>query len=65
MSREDKYFPKVELFLDEIYAICKKYNLSLSHEDCQGGFIIEPYKEANIDWLDVASVNLISEEVGS
>jgi len=40
MSREDKYFPKVELFLDEIYAICKKYNLSLSHEDCQGGFII-------------------------
>jgi len=38
-------------FINEIIGICRKYNLSLSHEDSQGGFLIEEYKEHNINWL--------------
>ena len=30
-------------FYDEIDSVCKKYNLSISHEDSQGSFIIENY----------------------
>lgn len=40
-----------ELFINEIIAVYKKYGLSLSHEDAQGGFIIEKYKDENINWL--------------
>ena len=35
-------------FFDEIEAVCKKYGLSISHEDGEGGFIIEPFNEGNI-----------------
>ena len=42
---------KMKDFLNEIEQTCKKYNLSISHEDSQGGFIIESYDEYNIKWL--------------
>lgn len=42
---------KMVNFLNEIQEICKKYNLSISHEDSQGAFIIERYFENNIEWL--------------
>lgn len=38
-------------FFEEINYICKKFNLSISHEDGQGGFIIEKYDKSNIEWL--------------
>ena len=38
-------------FLEDIKTICKKYNLSISHEDYNGAFLIEKYNEENIDWL--------------
>lgn len=38
-------------FLEEIEAICKKYDLSISHQDSQGAFIIEKYSDFNMDWL--------------
>ena len=34
---------EMKKFLEEIVAICKKYNLSISHEDGQGNFIVEEY----------------------
>lgn len=46
---------KIDKFLEEIESISKKYDLSISHEDTQGGFEIEKYKESNIDWLKSAS----------
>ena len=41
-------------FLEEIDGICKKYNLSISHEDICGGFIIDVYDEDNIERLKAA-----------
>lgn len=41
----------IEKFLKEIDETCKKYNLSISHEDTHGSFIIEEYSKENIEWL--------------
>ena len=42
---------EMEDFLNDIKMICKKYNLSISHEDYHGAFLIEEYNKDNIDWL--------------
>ena len=42
-------------FIRDIEIICKKHNLSISHEDAFGAFIIEDYKESNLEWLKAAS----------
>ena len=44
-------------FLEDIKLVCRKYNLSISHEDYNGVFLIEKYSEENIDWLFGASKN--------
>lgn len=38
-------------FYEEIECVCKKYNLSISHEDHEGSFIIEQYSPENIKLL--------------
>lgn len=38
-------------FLEEIKSVCKKHNLSISHEDGHGAFIVDDYDEFNINWL--------------
>jgi hypothetical protein len=43
-------------FLEEIEAVCKKYDLSISHEDVQGAFEIEKFDQENIGWLKSAHV---------
>lgn len=43
-------------FYDEIDSVCKKYNLSISHEDGQGSFIIENYHKGYTEWLKDACV---------
>lgn len=50
--------PKVEDFIKELIAVCKKHGMSISHEDSQGAFIIEPYSDTNIEWLNDGSTNL-------
>ena len=42
---------KVDAFLAEVTAICEKHNMSISHEDTHGAFIVQPFDESNIKWL--------------
>ena len=49
--------PKVQKFLEDIWKVCEKHGMSISHEDTQGGFIIENISESNKTWLFGASVN--------
>lgn len=49
---------KVEEFLKEIEEVCRKYNMSISHEDGHGAFIIEKFDEFNIKWLKEAQIAL-------
>lgn len=38
-------------FIEEIEVLCKKYNFSISHEDCHGAFEIERYDEGLMEWF--------------
>ena len=49
---------KVIKFLEAIEGIYKEYNMSISHEDGHGGFILEEFKEFNIEWLKECSVKI-------
>jgi hypothetical protein len=57
-----KAIKNISDFLNEIENICKKYNLSISHEDSHGGFIIEDYDYSNIEWLKDAIDHTSKEE---
>ncbi len=43
---------KVDEFLKELVELYKKHNLSISHEDKHGNFIIEEYAEENVKWIE-------------
>ena len=58
MDTIEEFKPYVEKFLDDIDVICKKYGLTISHEDSQGCFIVEDYSEYNVDWLKDAMVKV-------
>lgn len=38
-------------FLEDIKQVCLKHNMSISHEDRYGAFVIEKYYDENIEWL--------------
>jgi hypothetical protein len=57
-SLEYETDPKVEKFLIDIWKVCEKHELSISHEDTQGGFIVENISDANKTWLFSASTEL-------
>lgn len=42
---------RVKIFLKEYEELCRRHNVSISHEDQHGGFIIEAYSDDNIDCL--------------
>lgn len=46
---------EMEDFLNDVESVCKKYGLSISHEDYHGAFLIEEYSKENIEWLFGAS----------
>ena len=50
--------PKVVSFLEDILSVCEKHNLSISHEDCHGGFVIESLSKDNLTWLGAASEDI-------
>lgn len=54
---------KVIQFFNEIQSVCKKYNMSISHEDIHGAFEIDSYKEFNIEWLRMAHILFSAKEV--
>ena len=43
--------PDVDIFLSEVQSLCKRHQLSISHEDCQGAFEVRHYHEKYADWL--------------
>lgn len=49
-----------QLFLDELFKLYKKHNISISHEDGQGGFIlnVDQYMEDDIKWIHRASIEI-------
>lgn len=53
----------VELYTDdffgEIKAVCQRYNVSISHEDGHGCFVLAEYSDSNIDWLKSATIDSI------
>jgi hypothetical protein len=48
-------------FLREIEHVYIKHKLSISHQDHHGAFVIEPYGEYNLRWLNQAELNLTEE----
>ena len=56
---------KDKLFFDEIESVCKKHNISISHEDGHGAFMLEEYDELYTKWLRGAyrDIEEIKEEV--
>ncbi len=51
----------IDGFINEIERVCKKHNLSISHEDGYGAFMIGKFREADIKSLASAHC-LFSEE---
>lgn len=45
-------------FFNELQTLCEKYNLSISHEDSHGAFIIEDYDNAYMEWMKNAILNI-------
>lgn len=48
---------RLKAFYNELIALYKKYNLSISTEDRHGAFIVEEYKEDNSVWIIQADLD--------
>lgn len=51
----------IDSFLNELEVLCRKYDISIAHEDTQGGFIIQRYKHSNMIWLKAATRELVQD----
>lgn len=59
MNRIRENIPKhIMDFYYDLFMLCKKYNITISHEDGQGSFIIEDFNEENIKWIVNAQLNI-------
>ena len=52
----------IDAFLKDIEDVCKWHEMTISHEDFHGAFIIDPYSQDNIDWLFNAHDNVETED---
>lgn len=50
-----KHVALIQDFQREIIEVCKKHKLSISHEDGQGGFLIENYNPRYTKWFLAAN----------
>ena len=50
MSNEER----IKNFMREYEELCIRHGMSLSHEDCQGAFIIDEYDKDNVEWVKSA-----------
>lgn len=57
----DELHSRLVAFLHDIHVASKLHGFSIAHEDNQGAFIIEPYSEANIEWLKSSYYRAVSE----
>jgi hypothetical protein len=48
----------VDEFLNQVLLLCKRYNLSISHEDANGAFRIVPYSDDLAEWLREARIEM-------
>jgi hypothetical protein len=48
---------EIKDFLESLEKLCRAHNLSISHEDTQGGFILEKYEQSNMEWIKNAIKN--------
>jgi hypothetical protein len=55
MTKRDE---KIKCFLCDIEKVYRKYDLSISHEDSHGSFIIEKFDQYNLDWLQECYANV-------
>jgi len=46
----------IDAFLAEVVAVCRKHGFSISHEDGQGAFKVEPFSEDTANWLMSANI---------
>lgn len=48
----EEEIPEIDNFIEEILAVCKKHNFSISHEHPQEAFIVSvPFDEYNTAWF--------------
>ena len=49
----------VDAFIDDVNDVCRKYGMSIGHEDSHGGFVIYALTdESDLEWFSDASVSL-------
>ena len=48
------FAPDIDEFIKDIAEVCKKHNMSISHEDGHGAFLINEFDMMNIAWLNDA-----------
>jgi len=46
--------PEKENFMKEIKHICEQYNISISHEDIGGAFLLKKYNKEDMSWFEQA-----------
>jgi hypothetical protein len=61
-AKENK---EIDLFIQEILALCKKHGFSIAHEDTHGSFVIEKYNDYDSEWFEAAMINIKEENDGS
>lgn len=47
--------PRVDAFIDEVLAVCRRHGLGISHEDTHGVLLVVNFSEGNADYLREAS----------
>ena len=45
---------RIDEFLHALEILCRGYDVSISHEDSQGSFILQKYEQSNMVWLKSA-----------
>lgn len=46
----------IDCFFIELERLCKKYNISITHEDYHGAFILEEFDSEKMEYIKLAQV---------
>lgn len=55
----------VKGFLGDYKELCKRYQLSIAHQDTEGAFEIQDYWQENIEWMEEATIKVGSVHTNS